>query len=205
MGHKILAVDDNKDTIAILSLLLRKEGYQVVTAMDGLEAIHQAEQELPALILLDVMIPKKDGIEVCRMIKENSITKEIPILFLTAKVDLATYQRGLAVGGCEYIIKPINPRQILQIIKKHIPAEPPPSEWTTSTLRGVFAVISTACLENVTYFFLPHCTRFIGACLNFSNIRIPVLFGRLRYSFLALPSRSILQWPQRVFWAFRTG
>ena len=116
MGYKILAVDDNKDTIAILSLLLNKEGYQVITAMDGLEAIQRAEQEQPALILLDVMIPKKDGFEVCRAIKENARTKEIPIIFITAKIDLATHRQGLALGGCEYLTKPLNPREILQTV-----------------------------------------------------------------------------------------
>ncbi len=127
MAHKVLAVDDNFDTIAILSAVLQKEGYAVLTAMDGLEAIQKVERDLPALILLDLMIPKMSGFEVCQALKANSKTRHIPILMLTAKTDSLSRLHGLSLGASEYLTKPLNPREILQKIKEHLPpAEPPP-------------------------------------------------------------------------------
>lgn len=118
---KILAVDDIMDTIRILSAVLEKAGYTVITAMDGLEAIQKAERERPALILLDLMLPKKSGFEVCQELKKNSNTRDIPILMITAKVDPLSRKNGLALGACEYLTKPLNPREILQKVKEHLP------------------------------------------------------------------------------------
>ncbi|WDT81890.1 MAG: response regulator [Candidatus Manganitrophus sp.] len=71
MPHKVLAVDDNNDTILILSAVLEREGYEVITAKDGLEAVEKTERDLPALVLLDLMMPKMNGFEVCRAIRGN--------------------------------------------------------------------------------------------------------------------------------------
>jgi DNA-binding response OmpR family regulator len=121
MPHKILVADDNHDTIMILSTILEREGYRVITAADGLEAIRCALEEKPALILVDIMMPKKSGFEVCKALKENPDTKEIPVLIITAKTDPVSRKDGFDLGACEYIIKPLNPRQLLQKVKEHLP------------------------------------------------------------------------------------
>jgi len=136
MPYKILVADDNRDTIMILSTLLEKEGYRVITASDGLEAIQRTEAERPALILVDIMMPKKNGFEVCKEVKKNPRTKEIPVLIITAKTDPVSRENGFALGACEYITKPLSPRQILQKIKEHLP----PNE--TLPPSGLAAVIT---------------------------------------------------------------
>lgn len=119
-AHKILIVDDNADTILILSGLLEVEGCGVMIAVDGLQAIHRAEREQPALILLDLTLPKRSGLEVCRTLKENPKTKEIPILILTAKSDPLTRQKAETVGADEYLTKPFNPGELIQKIKGYL-------------------------------------------------------------------------------------
>jgi two-component system alkaline phosphatase synthesis response regulator PhoP len=139
MSQKILVADDNQDTVLILSAILRKEGYAVITANDGLAAIQSASREMPALILLDVMMPQKDGFEVCTAIKENSRTKDIPIVMLTAKTDPFSRSRGLALGCCEFMTKPLNPRQVLQKVKENLPPDessPPGKPAMIASLIG---------------------------------------------------------------------
>ncbi len=121
MPHKVLAVDDNIDTILILSAVLEREGYEVITAKDGLEAVEKTERDLPALLLLDLMMPKMNGFEVCRAIRGNPKTNHIPILMLTAKTDPFSREQGLALGANEYLTKPLNPKEILTKIRKLLP------------------------------------------------------------------------------------
>lgn len=137
MPYKILVADDNRDTIMILSTLLEREGYLVITAADGVEAMRRAEDEKPALILIDIMMPKKNGFEVCRELKGNPKMKEIPILIITAKTDPLSREDGFALGACEYITKPLNPRQILQKVKEHLP---PHRTFPPSGLAAVVAL-----------------------------------------------------------------
>lgn len=120
MKYKILVVEDNKDTLSILTTLFDTVGYTVLTAADGLEAIRMASQERPSLILLDLMIPKKNGIDVCREIKSDPKTKEIPILILTAKGDRLSREQGLAAGAAGYFTKPLDPGAILQKIMEQL-------------------------------------------------------------------------------------
>lgn len=144
MPHKVLAVDDNVDTILILSAVLEREGYEVITAKDGLEAVEKTERDLPALVLLDLMMPKMNGFEVCRAIRGNPKTSHIPILMLTAKTDPFSREQGLALGANEYLTKPLNPKEILTKIRKHLlPTEPPPPPpgALTASLTGVIALI----------------------------------------------------------------
>jgi len=144
MRYKVLAVDDNIDTILILSAVLGKEGYQVITAKDGLEAIEKAGKDLPELILLDLMMPKMNGFEVCRAIRENPKTSHIPILMLTAKTDPFSREQGLALGANEYLTKPLNPKEILMKVREHLPpTEPPapPPGALIASLSGVIALL----------------------------------------------------------------
>jgi DNA-binding response OmpR family regulator len=143
MPHKVLAVDDNIDTILILSAVLEREGYEVITAKDGIEAVEKTERDLPAIVLLDLMMPKMNGFEVCRAIRGNSKTNHIPILMLTAKTDPFSREQGLALGANEYLTKPLNPKEILTKIRNLLSTEPPPPPpgALTASLMGVIALI----------------------------------------------------------------
>jgi CheY-like chemotaxis protein len=156
MPYKVLAVDDNLDTILILSTVLEKEGYTVITARDGLEAIEKVQSDLPALILLDLMMPKMNGFDVCRAVKENPKTRHIPILILTAKTDPLSREQGLALGAKEYLTKPLNPREILTKVKEHLPStEPPaPPPGAPVALFGIAALLWESIRTSAAFFEL---------------------------------------------------
>ncbi|MCK4907528.1 MAG: response regulator, partial [Spirochaetes bacterium] len=105
MKSKILAVDNETDILEILSFNLKNEGYEVFTASNGLEAIEKTKKNLPDLILLDIMMEGMDGIEVCRNLKEDKATRNIPIIFLSAKGEELDKILGLELGADDYITK----------------------------------------------------------------------------------------------------
>jgi len=115
--HKVLVVDDDEDILDLLKYNLVKEGYTVETVADSREVLKTAESFRPDLILLDVMMPHHDGIEVCRQIREKDNFQDISILFLTARVEEYTEVAAFGAGGDDYIIKPIRPRALLMRIK----------------------------------------------------------------------------------------
>lgn len=117
INHKILLVDDEPDILDFLSYNLKKEGYSVVTANNGVEAIEKAKKELPHLIVLDVMMPEMDGIETCRQMREISSLKNSVITFLTARNEEYTQISGFDVGADDFITKPIKPRVFLSRVK----------------------------------------------------------------------------------------
>lgn len=129
MSDKILVVDDNQDAIAILEAVLRGAGYPVVSAKDGLEAMQKITTEDPSLILLDVMMPKMDGYEVCRTVKSDPKLSHIPILLVSAKTDPASKERGLSLGAADYLFKPIQPALVLRKVKEHLENRNPPCGW----------------------------------------------------------------------------
>ena len=104
----ILVVDDNEANVDILQTRLQALGYAVVTAGDGEEALARARTELPDLILLDIMMPKLDGLEVTRRLKADASLPFIPIILVTAKADSRDIVAGLDAGGDEYLTKPID-------------------------------------------------------------------------------------------------
>jgi two-component system, OmpR family, alkaline phosphatase synthesis response regulator PhoP len=106
---KILLADDEEDILEILKFNLVKEGYQVITAQDGDEAIEKAKQYLPDLIILDIMMPGKNGVEVCEILRAQNGFKDTLIMFLTALSDEATQIKGLTTGADDYISKPVSP------------------------------------------------------------------------------------------------
>ena len=109
-ASKVLIADDEPDILEILKYNLVKEGYQVVTAQNGDEAIVQAKQTNPDLIILDIMMPGKNGVEVCEILRAQPAFKDTLIMFLTALSDEATQVKGLSTGADDYISKPISPR-----------------------------------------------------------------------------------------------
>lgn len=113
---KILIVDDEPDIIEFLRYNLRKEGFAVVSANDGRQAIAVAEQEKPDMIILDIMMPELDGVETCRILRSTKEFAATPIAFLTARDEDFSQITALDVGGDDYITKPIKPRVLLSRI-----------------------------------------------------------------------------------------
>lgn len=116
-SERVLIVDDEEDILEILTYNLRKAGYDTRTASNGLEALDVTGDFKPHLILLDVMMPEMNGIEVCEKLRENELNKEILIAFLTARGDDFTQITGLEVGGDDYITKPIKPSVLVSRVK----------------------------------------------------------------------------------------
>ncbi len=114
---KILVVDDDPDILEFLSYNLKKEGYEVTTVNNGLLAVEKALEMKPELILLDVMMPKMDGIETCEKIRENPLLDHSIIAFLTARGEDYSQIAGFQAGGDDYITKPIKPKVLISRIK----------------------------------------------------------------------------------------
>lgn len=109
LHRKVLIADDEPDIIEILKYNLEKEGYQVIAAKDGAEAIEKAKQSQPELIVLDMMMPKKNGMEVCEILRAQTAFKDTLIMFLTALSDEATQLKGFSTGADDYVSKPVSP------------------------------------------------------------------------------------------------
>ena len=108
MQRKVLIADDEPDIIEILKYNLEKEGYQVITAKDGDEALHKSKQTQPDLIVLDMMMPRKNGMEVCELLRAQPAFRETLIMFLTALSDEATQLKGFSTGADDYVSKPVS-------------------------------------------------------------------------------------------------
>ena len=117
MGKKILIVEDDQDIVDLLKYNLEKEGYKCYTANNGLEAVYQAVDKEPDLILLDVMMPEMDGIETCRLIKSKPKLHDIFVIFLTARAEEYSEIAGFEAGADDYITKPVKPRALISRIK----------------------------------------------------------------------------------------
>ena len=116
-GHTILLVDDEPDILEFLSYNIRKEGYKVFTASNGEEAVRLTQQLTPSLILLDVMMPKMDGIETCQVIRKDLNLTQPIIAFLTSRAEDYAQIAGFEAGADDYITKPIRPRLLLSKIE----------------------------------------------------------------------------------------
>ncbi|MFM1792427.1 MAG: hypothetical protein RLZZ252_781 [Bacteroidota bacterium] len=114
---KILVVDDELDILELIRHTLAKEGFEVHVAANGAQAIDQTAKVNPEIILMDVMMPVMDGMEACRQLKENPETKNIPVVFLTARSEEFAELAGFEAGADDYIAKPIRPRVLLSRIK----------------------------------------------------------------------------------------
>ena len=117
MDRKILIVDDEKNIVDIIAFNLKKEGYTVITAADGEEGVQKAMEENPDLILLDIMMPKMDGYEVCKKIREK---KNTPIIMLTARAEELDKVLGLELGADDYVTKPFGVRELMARVKANL-------------------------------------------------------------------------------------
>ncbi len=116
----ILTVDDNPSNIRLLTHYMEREGYNVITAEDGFEGFKAAIKYHPDLILLDVMMPGTDGYEVCELLKTEEETRDIPVVFLTAKAEAEDKIKGFEMGAVDYIIKPFNLIEVSTRVKHHL-------------------------------------------------------------------------------------
>ncbi|MFT3825694.1 MAG: response regulator transcription factor [Chitinophagaceae bacterium] len=112
-SKRILIADDEPDILEIIQYNLSKEGYEVITAKDGDEALVKAKSTHPALIVLDIMMPKKNGVEVCEILRSQPAFKNTLILFLTALSDEGSHIKGLEIGADDYVSKPISPKVLV--------------------------------------------------------------------------------------------
>lgn len=118
MPRKILAVDDEKHIVRLVQVNLERQGYEVITANDGKEALQKVEDEHPDLLVLDVMMPYMDGFEVLQNLRRNPSTAEIPVIMLTAKAQDADVFRGWQSGVDCYLTKPFNPMELIAFVSR---------------------------------------------------------------------------------------
>lgn len=116
----ILIVDDNPNNLEVLSETLIRNGLQVAVATDGISAIEQITYCNPNLILLDVMMPKIDGFETCKILKTNALTRDIPVIFMTALADIESKIKGLSLGAVDYITKPFQYEEVVARVRVHL-------------------------------------------------------------------------------------
>lgn len=114
---QILVVEDEEDILELIEFNLKKEGYQVATATSGEKAIEQARRNPPQLILLDIMLPGMDGLEVCKLLKHDPATMHVPIVMLTAKGEESDIITGLEIGADDYMTKPFSPRVLVARVR----------------------------------------------------------------------------------------
>lgn len=116
--RKILIVDDEPFILKSLSFVLSKEGFQIETANNGLEAMEKIEKNKPEIVFLDIMMPKKNGMEVCQWIRENPRLKDIYVIILTAKGQEMDREKGFSIGADEYMTKPFSPSSVVKRLRE---------------------------------------------------------------------------------------
>jgi DNA-binding response OmpR family regulator len=122
--HRILIVDDEPNIVLALELLMKKEGFEVHTVDDGEKAFLAVGEFRPDLVLLDIMMPKMDGYEVCQRIRSDASFKDVRIIMLTAKGREVEKEKGLALGADSYITKPFSTREVVMRVKNLLAAKP---------------------------------------------------------------------------------
>jgi CheY-like chemotaxis protein len=115
---RILICDDDPAILRVLEVNLEIEGYQVLAAQNGEEAVEVATKELPDLVILDIMMPRLDGYQACEKLKANDATRDIPVVFLSATAQQSDIQRGKDYGVADYLTKPFDPMDLLGVVER---------------------------------------------------------------------------------------
>jgi two-component system, OmpR family, alkaline phosphatase synthesis response regulator PhoP len=144
LKEKILVVDDEEDILELIRYNLAKEGYQVSCAASGEQALVRAREDNPAVIVLDLMLPGLDGLDVCRRLKGDAATAGIPIVMLTAKGEDADIVTGLELGAEDYVTKPFSPRVLLARIRTVLRRRKQEDTGSTSVVRVQDLLINPA-------------------------------------------------------------
>ena len=159
-GKRVLVVDDDAKTVELVKLYLNRDGYGVLTAYDGVEALRLAREGHPDLIVLDLMLPGMDGLEVCRTLRDES---DVPIIMLTAKTTDEDKLTGLGLGADDYVTKPFSPRELaarVRAVLRRLPGERGPDEIKCGQL---------------TVNFLRHEASLAGKSLNLTTVEFKLL------------------------------
>jgi len=159
-GKKVLVVDDDVKTVELVKLYLNRDGYRVLTAYDGTEALRLAREGYPDLIVLDLMLPGIDGLEICRTLRGES---DVPIIMLTAKTTDQDKLVGLDLGADDYVTKPFSPRELaarVRVVLRRLPGERGPDEIKHGEL---------------TVNFLRHEASLAGRSLNLTTVEFKLL------------------------------
>src|ERR1700690_77039 len=136
MKTKILVVDDEPDALEVLGFKLRQAGYTPIFAKDGTRAIAVARDERPDLVVLDLMLPEVDGLEVCKILRRDPATANMPILMLTARAAEMDRGIGLELGADYYVTKPFSPRELVLRIRKLLARSQSPDDGSTHLRLG---------------------------------------------------------------------
>jgi len=159
-GKRVLVVDDDAKTVELVKLYLNRDGYKVLTAYNGVEALRLAREGHPDLIVLDLMLPGIDGFEVCRTLRDES---DVPIIMLTARTTDQDKLTGLGLGADDYVTKPFSPKELAARIKavlRRLPGERGPAEIK----RG-----------EITVNFFKHEASLAGRALNLTTVEFKLL------------------------------
>jgi DNA-binding response OmpR family regulator len=146
-GKKVLVVDDDVKTVELVKLYLDRDGYQVLTAYDGVEALRLARESSPDLIVLDLMLPDIDGLEVCRTLRHES---DVPIIMLTARTTDQDKLMGLDLGADDYVTKPFSPKELaarVRAVLRRLPGERGPEEIKSGELYETRGVVCRQTIE----------------------------------------------------------
>ena len=117
---RILIADDDPVILRLIQVNLELEGYQVLTANNGQEAVDIANAENPDLVILDIMMPRLDGYQACEQLKSSDATKAIPVIFLSAKAQSGDIEKGQSFGVAAYLTKPFDPTELLEVVEQHV-------------------------------------------------------------------------------------
>jgi twitching motility two-component system response regulator PilG len=128
----VLVVDDSPTIRKVVELTLKREQIRVLGAADGLSALAMVADEKPDLVLLDIMLPRMDGYQICQIIRRNKEYKKLPVIMLSGKDGLFDRVRGRLAGSTEYITKPFDPNELVRVVRKHLTRKP-------SRMQFVFA------------------------------------------------------------------
>jgi len=164
-GKRVLVVDDDAKTVELVRLYLKRDGYRVLTAYDGIEALHLAREGHPDLIVLDLMLPGIDGLEICRTLRTES---DVPVIMLTAKTTDQDKLIGLDLGADDYVTKPFSPRELaarVRAVLRRLPGERGPAEIKHGEL---------------TVNFLKHDAFLVGKPLNLTTVEFKLLAALIK-------------------------
>jgi two-component system alkaline phosphatase synthesis response regulator PhoP len=120
MKQRILVVDDDKEVVRLMRAYLERAGYEVLVAYDGETAVHNLRREKPDLLLLDLMLPDRDGWDITRLVRDDPALAHIPIIMLTARVEATDKIIGLEIGADDYVTKPYNPREVVARVRARL-------------------------------------------------------------------------------------
>ena len=140
MKPKILVVDDEPDVIELIEFNLKAAGFDVLTAADGRQALDKARASLPHLVLLDLMLPEVDGLEVCKLLRQDACTRNIPVIMLTARTGEIDRVLGLELGADDYVTKPFSPRELVLRVKNLLKRRQPEETRNEHLVVGELAI-----------------------------------------------------------------